>query len=41
MDDILLAFDDKITEVGFNADYSLNENERELQKLYDELYAAN
>lgn len=41
VDDILLALDDKITEVGFNADYSLNEKGRELQKLYDELYAAN
>lgn len=41
VDDTLLALDDKITEVGFNADYSLNENGRELQKLYDELYAAN
>lgn len=41
VDDMLLALDDKITEVGFNADYSLNEKGRELQKLYDELYAAN
>lgn len=41
VDDTLLALDDKITEVGFNADYSLNEKGRELQKLYDELYAAN
>ena len=41
VDDTLLAIDDKITEVGFNADYSLNEKGRELQKLYDELYAAN
>ena len=40
-DDTLLALDDKITEVGFNADYSLNEKGQELQKLYDELYAAN
>ena len=40
VDDTLLALDDKITEVGFNADYSLNEKGRELQKLYDELYAA-
>jgi hypothetical protein len=41
VDDTLLALDDKITEVGFNADYSLNEKGRELQKLYDDLYAAN
>lgn len=41
VDDTLLALDDKITEVGFNADYFLNEKGRELQKLYDELYAAN
>ena len=41
VDDTLLALDDKITEVGFNADYSLTEKGRELQKLYDELYAAN
>lgn len=41
VDDTLLALDDIITEVGFNADYSLNEKGRELQKLYDELYAAN
>ena len=41
VDDTLLALDDKITEVGFNADYSLNEKGQELQKLYDELYAAN
>ena len=41
VDDTLLALDDKITEVGFNADYSLNEKGQELQNLYDELYAAN
>lgn len=41
VDDTLLALDDKITEVGFNADYSLNEKGQELQTLYDELYAAN
>lgn len=41
VDDTLLALDDKITEVGFNTDYSLNKKGRELQKLYDELYAAN
>ena len=41
VDDTLRALEDKITEVGFNADYSLNEKGRELQKLYDELYAAN
>lgn len=41
VDDTLLALDDKITEVGFNADYSLNKKGLELQKLYDELYAIN
>ena len=41
VDDTLLALDNKITEIGFNTDYSLNEKGRELQKLYDELYAAN
>ena len=41
VDDTLLVLDDKITEVGFNTDYSLNEKGRELQKLYDELYNAN
>lgn len=40
-DDTLLAIDYKITEVGFNSDYSLNEKGQELQKLYDELYMAN
>lgn len=32
VDDTPLALDDKITEVGFNADYSLNEKGQELQK---------
>ena len=41
VDDTLLALDDKITEVGFNADYSLNKKGHELQKLYDEIYIAN
>lgn len=41
IDTLLLDIDDKITEVGFNADYSLNEKGQELQRLYDVLYAAN
>ena len=41
VDDTHIAHDDKITELAFNADYSLNEKGRELQKLFDELYAAN
>ena len=41
VDDMLLALDDKITEIGFNTDYSLNETGLKLQKLYDELYIQN
>lgn len=38
---LLLDLDDKITEIGFNADYSLNETGAKLQRLYDELYNQN
>ncbi len=41
IDTLLLDLDDKITEIGFNADYSLNESGVKLQKLYDELYNQN
>lgn len=41
IDTLLLDLDDKITEIGFNADYSLNETGAKLQKLYDELYNQN
>lgn len=41
IDDLLLDLDDKITEIGFNADYSLNETGAKLQRLYDELYNQN
>ena len=36
-----LTLDAKITEVGFNADYSLNEKGLKLPKLYDKLYNQN
>ena len=41
VNETLLALDDKITEVGFDADYELNEIGLELQRLYDELYNQN
>ncbi len=41
VNDTLLALDDKITEIGFNADYELNEVGLKLQNLYDELYNQN
>lgn len=41
VDDTLLALDDKITEIGFNRDYSLNEVGLKLQQLYDALYNQN
>ena len=37
LDDVLDQLDDKITEIGFNRDYTLNEIGLKLQKLYDEL----
>ena len=41
LDDVLDQLDDKITEIGFNRDYTLNEIGLKLQKLYDELYVRN
>ncbi len=41
IDTVLEDLDAKITEIGFNADYSLNETGQRLQKLYDELYDQN
>ncbi len=41
IDTLLLDLDDKITEIGFNANYSLNETGAKLQRLYDELYNQN
>ena len=38
---VLEDLDERITDVGFNADYSLNETGRKLQTLYDELYYQN
>ena len=38
---LLLDLDAKITEIGFNADYSLNKVGLQLQRLYDELYDQN
>jgi hypothetical protein len=37
IDSLLLQLDDKITEIGFDEDYNLNEEGLILQKLYDEL----
>ena len=41
IDDLLLDLDDKITEIGFNKDYSLNAVGLKLQRLYDQLYMQN
>ncbi len=41
VNDTLLALDDKITEVGFDEEYELNEKGLELQKVYDEIYNQN
>ncbi len=38
---LLEDLDDKITEIGFDADYELNATGLKLQKLYDELYDQN
>ena len=38
---VLDKLDEKITEIGFNADYSLNKVGLQLQRLYDELYDQN
>lgn len=41
IDTLLEELDDKITEVGFDADYELNEVGLKLQQLYDQLYSQN
>lgn len=41
IDTVLDRLDDKITEIGFNADYELNEVGLKLQLLYDQLYSQN
>jgi len=41
INDTLLELDAKITEVGFDDDYSLNKEGLKLQRLYDELYCQN
>ncbi len=41
IDEVLDALDDKITEIGFNSDYELNEVGLKLQQLYDQLYNQN
>ena len=38
---LLLDLDAKITEIGFNPDYSLNKVGLKLQRLYDQLYNQN
>lgn len=38
---LLLDIDSKITEIGFNYDYSLNEIGLKLQRLYDQIYMQN
>ncbi len=38
---LLEDLDDKITEIGFDADYELNAAGLKLQKLYDALYEQN
>ena len=37
IDSLLLQLDDKITEIGFDENYELNEEGLILQNLYDEL----
>lgn len=41
IDEVLDVLDDKITEIGFNSDYELNEVGLKLQKLYDQLFNQN
>lgn len=41
IDILLLDLDDKITEIGFDEEYNLNDIGIILQKLYDELYNQN
>lgn len=39
--DILLPLDDWITANGFNDDYSLNDEGRKAQNMYDAIYCRN
>ena len=41
INDLLLNIDSKITEIGFNPDYSLNDVGLKLQLLYDQIYNQN
>ncbi len=41
INDVLLALDAKITEIGFDVDYELNAVGRKLQRLYNEIYEQN
>jgi hypothetical protein len=41
IDSLLLDLDDKITEIGFDEDYKLNEDGHILQRLYDQIYNQN
>jgi hypothetical protein len=41
IDQLLEDLDAKITEIGFDADYELNDIGLKLQKLYDELFDQN
>ncbi len=41
INEVLLALDAKITEIGFDANYDLNDVGLKLQKLYDQLYDQN
>ena len=41
IDAILDVLDAKITQVGFDANYDLNDDGLKLQQLYDELYDQN
>lgn len=41
IDNLLDELDNKITEIGFNSDYSLNETGLKLQLLYDQIYNQN
>lgn len=41
IDSLLLQLDDKITEIGFDEKYDLNEEGLILQKMYDEIYNQN
>ena len=38
INDLLLNIDFRLTQIGFDKDYELNESGLELQKLYDQIY---